>query len=73
MCQPLEEAGECSVGSQVGELFCHLKAVGKLLSDQVLPTGIRGLVNLWLKICAALWQASWCLRFSFKTFDPGGK
>lgn len=71
--QPLEEAGECSVGSQFRELSCHLKAVAKLLSDQVLTNGIGGLVNLWLEIRTAIWQASWCLRFSFKTFDPGGK
>lgn len=58
LCQPLEEVGECSVGLQVRELFCHLKTVGKLLSDQVLTNGIRELVNLCLKICAAIFQAS---------------
>lgn len=73
VCKPLEEVGEFSVGSQVRQLSHHLKAVGKLLSDQVHTNGIPWLVNLWLKICAAVWQALLCLRFSFKTLDPGGK
>lgn len=40
-CQPLEEVREFSVDPQGREMSCHLRVVGKLLSDRVLTNAIE--------------------------------